>query len=59
MQTVDANPRILIVDWHYPKPYHIRSDNGPEFTTTAVRTWLRRIGVIGPDQELASPLGSL
>jgi putative transposase len=26
-------------------PDHIRSDNGSEFTATAVRTWLRRIGV--------------
>ncbi len=26
-------------------PDYIRSDNGPEFTATAVRTWLERIGV--------------
>jgi putative transposase len=26
-------------------PGHIRSDNGPEFTAEAVRTWLGRIGV--------------
>ena len=26
-------------------PEHIRSDNGPEFTATAVREWLARIGV--------------
>ena len=26
-------------------PDHIRSDNGPEFTATAVRDWLTRIGV--------------
>ena len=26
-------------------PDNIRSDNGPEFTTQAVRDWLRRIGV--------------
>jgi transposase InsO family protein len=26
-------------------PDHIRSDNGPEFTATAVREWLGRIGV--------------
>jgi len=26
-------------------PGHIRSDNGPEFTATAVRDWLRRVGV--------------
>jgi transposase InsO family protein len=26
-------------------PEHIRSDNGPEFTAKAVRSWLRRMGV--------------
>ena len=26
-------------------PEHIRSDNGPEFTATAVRDWLGRLGV--------------
>ena len=26
-------------------PGYIRSDNGPEFTANAVRTWLERIGV--------------
>ena len=26
-------------------PEHIRSDNGPEFTARAVRSWLSRIGV--------------
>ena len=26
-------------------PDHIRSDNGPEFTATAVRDWLERVGV--------------
>jgi transposase InsO family protein len=26
-------------------PEHIRSDNGPEFTAKAVRSWLGRIGV--------------
>ena len=26
-------------------PKHIRSDNGPEFTAKAVRSWLNRIGV--------------
>ncbi len=26
-------------------PDHIRSDNGPEYTATAVRRWLRRVGV--------------
>lgn len=26
-------------------PGHIRSDNGPEFTATAVREWLARVGV--------------
>ena len=26
-------------------PEHIRSDNGPEFTATAVRSWLAEMGV--------------
>ena len=26
-------------------PEHIRSDNGPEFTATVVRRWLKRVGV--------------
>ena len=26
-------------------PEHIRSDNGPEFTAEAVRSWLKRVGV--------------
>jgi putative transposase len=26
-------------------PAHLRSDNGPEFTATAVREWLERVGV--------------
>ena len=26
-------------------PEHIRSDNGPEFTAKAVRTWLAKVGV--------------
>jgi len=26
-------------------PEHIRSDNGPEFTSKAVREWLTRVGV--------------
>ena len=26
-------------------PEHLRSDNGPEFTATAVRAWLQRVGV--------------
>jgi putative transposase len=29
----------------YGPPEHIRSDNGPEFTAKAVRSWLERIGV--------------
>jgi len=29
----------------YGPPDHIRSDNGPEFTAKAVRSWLGRIGV--------------
>jgi len=36
-------------------PEHIRSDNGPEFTATAVRDWLGRIGVTTLFIEPGSP----
>ena len=36
-------------------PDHIRSDNGPEFTATAVREWLGRIGVTTLFIEPGSP----
>jgi transposase InsO family protein len=36
-------------------PEHIRSDNGPEFTAKAIRTWLNRIGVKTLFIELGSP----
>ena len=36
-------------------PEHIRSDNGPEFTAKAIRTWLTRIGVKTLFIEPASP----
>jgi len=36
-------------------PDHIRSDNGPEFTADAVRTWLARIGVRTSFIEPGSP----
>ena len=36
-------------------PEHIRSDNGPEFTATAVHDWLRRLGVKAAVIEPGSP----
>jgi transposase InsO family protein len=36
-------------------PEHIRSDNGPEFTAKAVRSWLGRIGVKALFIEPGSP----
>ena len=36
-------------------PEHIRSDNGPEFTATAVREWLGRLGVKTAFIEPGSP----
>ena len=36
-------------------PEHIRSDNGPEFTAKAIRTWLNRIGVKTLFIERGSP----
>ena len=39
----------------YGLPEHIRSDNGPEFTATAVREWLERLGVRTAFIEPGSP----
>jgi len=36
-------------------PKHIRSDNGPEFTAKAIRSWLNRIGVTTLFIEPGSP----
>ena len=36
-------------------PEYIRSDNGPEFTARAVRSWLRRLGVTTLFIERGSP----
>ena len=36
-------------------PEHIRSDNGPEFTAKAVRSWLNKLGVKTLFIELGSP----
>jgi putative transposase len=36
-------------------PQHIRSDNGPEFTATAVREWLARVGMKTLFIESGSP----
>ena len=36
-------------------PEHIRSDNGPEFTARAIRSWLNRIGVKTLFIERGSP----
>ena len=36
-------------------PTYLRSDNGSEFTATAVREWLERVGVKTPFIELGSP----
>ena len=32
-------------------PEHLRSDNGPEFTARAVRSWLQRVGVHRPSSS--------
>ena len=36
-------------------PEHIRSDNGPEFTSKAVREWLSNLGVMALFIEPGSP----
>ncbi len=33
----------LFIFWGIPE--HLRSDNGPEFTAKAIRSWLNRLGV--------------
>ena len=38
-------------------PAYIRSDNGPEFTAKAIRTWLNRLGVKTPVYCTGQPLG--
>ena len=38
-------------------PEHIRSDNGPEFTSRAVRGWLSNLGVKAMFIEPGSPWG--
>lgn len=39
-------------------PQHIRSDNGPEFAATAVRSWLSRVGVQTLFITTGSPWGN-
>ena len=39
-------------------PEHIRSDNGPEFTSKAVREWLSNLGVMALFIEPGSPWGN-
>jgi len=36
-------------------PEHVRSDNGPEFTARAIRSWLNRLGVKTLFIERGSP----
>jgi len=51
-----------VIDWLFHLlafrgiPKHVRSDNGPEFTTKVVREWPSRLGVKTLCIELLSPL---
>ena len=38
-------------------PEHLRSDNGPEFTARAVRSWLQRVGGSDPLHHTREPVG--
>lgn len=41
----DVLHRLAALFVHRGAPEYLRSDNGPEFTATAVRQWLGRVGV--------------
>ena len=41
----DVLERLTMLFITHGVPDYIRSDNGSEFTATAVRDWLRRVGV--------------
>ena len=45
MRSDDALECLAELFVQYGVPDHLRSDNGPEFTATAVREWLGRLGV--------------
>ena len=45
LQSDDVLARLTALFVRRGPPTFLRSDNGPEFTATAVRTWLRRLGV--------------
>ena len=45
LRSDDVLARLTALFVRRGPPTFLRSDNGPEFTATAVRTWLRRLGV--------------
>jgi len=46
---------LLVATLKRGLPDHIRSDNGPEFASKAVREWLRKVGVTTLFIEPGSP----
>ena len=44
LRSDDVLARLTALFVRHGPPSSLRSDNGPEFTATAVRSWLRRLG---------------
>ena len=54
-QSDDVLARLAQLFVERGPPVYLRSDNGPEFTATAVREWLQRVGVTTLFIEPGSP----
>ena len=55
LRSDDVLARLTALFVQRGPPTYVRSDNGPEFTATAVRSWLRRLGVTTLFIEPGSP----
>ena len=55
LRSDDVLSRLTALFVQRGPPTYVRSDNGPEFTATAVRSWLRRLGVTTLFIEPSSP----
>ena len=55
LRSDDVLARLTALFVRRGPPTYLRSDNGPEFTATAVRDWLRRVGVTTLFIEPGSP----
>ena len=56
IKSEDVMDRLAFLFAERGVPGYIRSDNGPEFTAKAVRSWLERVGVSTIFIEPGSPL---